>query len=231
MSSLSGTFVRTLLPMISVGFYAFVSCSSPLEQSFHSDHRVFGINKLGPRADFIGYESDSLAIADFQVQADLDSTYTQGEFSLSTRIENRSAVDANRTLKVCLYEGSDLVFSKESELNLKAGSSKEFALESLIQEVKPWSAEDPHCYVLSMGLSDPQSHQNKQFVRKNIGFRNISIQNSQLLVNGEAIDIREISFNGTLTTSRWILAEIPPGAVTCTINTPSRQEIITTPLS
>lgn len=37
------------------------SCSQNEEQVFHSDHRVFGVNKLEPHADYFAYESESLA--------------------------------------------------------------------------------------------------------------------------------------------------------------------------
>jgi beta-galactosidase len=136
-------------------------------------------------------------IADFQVHANLDSSYTHGEFSLSTRVENRSATTAIRSLKVCLYQGSNLLFCKEREIEVEASSSKVIDIESLVKHVKPWSAEDPSCYIMSVALTDPQNKQNDQFIRKNIGFRNISIQNKQLLVNGKAIYIKGVDRHET----------------------------------
>ncbi len=143
------------------------------------------------------YSQPRVAIADFQVHANLDSSYTQGEFSLSTRVENRSSSTANRSLKVCLYQGSKELFCKEREMVVEAGSTKVIDLESMVEDVKPWSAEDPACYVMSVGLTNPHDKQNDQFIQKNIGFRSISIQNNQLLINGKAIYMKGVDRHET----------------------------------
>ncbi|GAG89021.1 unnamed protein product [marine sediment metagenome] len=78
------------------------------------------------------YSQPRVTIADFQVHANLDSSYTHGEFSLGTLVENRSASTANRSLKVCLYQGSKELFCKERKIVVEAGSSKVIDLESLV---------------------------------------------------------------------------------------------------
>jgi beta-galactosidase len=143
------------------------------------------------------YSKPRGAMADFQVYADLDSSYTHGLFSLHTRLENSSDAMARRSLKVCLYLDSNQVFCLEKEIELEAQSSSNLKLDSLLQDVQAWSAEDPNCYVMHIGLFDPQNKQNNQFLRQNIGFRNISIQNNQLLINGEAIYIKGVDRHET----------------------------------
>ena len=44
---------------------ALISFAQPLlkgqEQNLHNDHKVFGVNKLPPHADFFAYETSDLA--------------------------------------------------------------------------------------------------------------------------------------------------------------------------
>ncbi len=143
------------------------------------------------------YCKPRIAIADFQVYAGLDSSYTHGEFTLGYRVENWSASAAMRSIKVCLYQGSKQLLCHEKEIEVEANSSKNFNLESILKNVNPWSAEDPFCYVMSIGLTDRQNQKNNQFIRKNIGFGNISIQDNQLLVNGKAIHIKGVDRHET----------------------------------
>jgi len=143
------------------------------------------------------YRKPQVAMADFQVNADLDSLYTHGEFELNALIENHTGLAARRSVKVQLHQGQNQVFSHEEEIDVLAKASYLINLESTIQWVKQWSAERPDCYVMSIGLQDPENERNNQFVQKNIGFRSIKILNKQLLVNGKAIYIKGVDRHET----------------------------------
>jgi beta-galactosidase len=66
-----------------------------------------------------------------------------------------------------------------------------------LPDIKAWSAEIPFLYHLKISLIDEDNAQNNQFIQKNIGFRNIRIQNQQLLVNGQAIYIKGVDRHET----------------------------------
>ncbi len=63
----------------------------------------------------------------------------------------------------------------------------ELRSETIIPGVNPWSAEAPSLYTLTIHLNDPADPGSAQFIRKQIGFRSVKIQDSQLLVNGKAV--------------------------------------------
>ena len=74
------------------------------------------------------YCKPRIAIADFQVYAGLDSSYTHGEFTLGYRVENWSASAAIRSIKVCLYQGSKQLLCHERGMEVESNSSKNFNL-------------------------------------------------------------------------------------------------------
>ncbi len=143
------------------------------------------------------YTKPKIAITDFHVIADLDNSYQNGVFSNVIEIVNATSKKSIRTLKVqVLYNDVDiLVFEKLVEVN--ANDTVKTEIEELIKDVKQWSAEVPNIYSLNIQLIDEKKENNNQFIRKNIGFRNVHIANNQLLVNGKAIYIKGVDRHET----------------------------------
>jgi beta-galactosidase len=64
-------FIKITLFLPAIGLvFSCINSTTHQKQNLHSDHKVFGVNKLMPRADFLAYESDSLAIADNPLQSE-----------------------------------------------------------------------------------------------------------------------------------------------------------------
>lgn len=143
------------------------------------------------------YTKPKVAITDFQAIADLDSSYQHGIFSTMVEIVNATSENCARNLKVQLTDGSNEVIKLEKLVEVKPNDTSKVRFEAIVQNVKQWSAELPNCYRLEVQLIDEAEGRHNQYIQKNIGFRNVSIKNNQLLVNGKAIYIRGVNRHET----------------------------------
>jgi beta-galactosidase len=143
------------------------------------------------------YARPKVAIADFYVTADLDDTYQNGLFSTVVGVANTSGEKVARTLKVQVLDGDAAVAQNERSIEVNANDTARVEVKELIAEVMQWSAEVPNLYTLTIQLIDEANEANNQFIQKHIGFRNVHIANSQLLVNGKAIYIKGVDRHET----------------------------------
>lgn len=143
------------------------------------------------------YAKPKVAITDFLVVADLDSTYQNGLFSNAVEIVNATSDKSSRTLKVQVFDNGTEVVRFEKLLEIMPNDTTIVDLENIVKDVKQWSAEIPNCYTLHIQLIDEKEEKNNQFIQINIGFRNVHIANNQLLVNGKAIYIKGVDRHET----------------------------------
>lgn len=143
------------------------------------------------------YVKPQLSIADFQVDAGLDELYRNGLFKLQAAIENRSDEIRTCELQIRLSDEDKLLFEDLQTVEVLPGAIAGISSETILEDVKQWSAELPQLYRLSIRLSDPSEPQNSQFIEKMIGFRSVEIRDSQLMVNGRAIVIRGVDRHET----------------------------------
>jgi beta-galactosidase len=143
------------------------------------------------------YARPTVSINDFQVIADLDTTYHHGIFSTTAEIVNNSSHNTTQTLYVKLKDDGNEVMTIKKIIKINAKDTATIKLEEVIENVKQWSAEIPNCYALEIQLIDVADEKQNQYIRKNIGFRNVHIENNQLLVNGKAIYIRGVNRHET----------------------------------
>lgn len=142
------------------------------------------------------YSQPKISIADFKVQSDLDSTFLNADFAVDVLVTNSTANVANKSLVIMVSDlDSNILFNKA--INFSVEDSIWLHTESLIKGVLPWSAEEPNLYQLSFILKDKEDKGQQVLIEKNIGFRNIKIQNNQLLVNGKAIYIKGVDRHET----------------------------------
>lgn len=143
------------------------------------------------------YAKPKVAITDFLVVADLDSTYQNGLFSSTVEMVNPTAEVSTRTLKITVSDKGTEVIRIEKQIEIKAYDIASIEVKELIENVRKWSAEMPNLYTLSLQLIDERRKENNQFIQKHIGFRNVHIANNQLLVNGKAIYIKGVDRHET----------------------------------
>lgn len=143
------------------------------------------------------YAKPQVSIEDLKVIADLDENYENGVLNVDVKIKNKLDQPVERLIQLSLHDTDLSIFEYQKSVIIDGDSIKRFNLSEVFQDIKHWSAETPTLYRLNIQLIDPSNPHNSQFIAKNIGFRNVRIENSQLLVNGEAISIRGVNRHET----------------------------------
>jgi beta-galactosidase len=138
-----------------------------------------------------------LSLVDFQVGAGLDEQYRDGLFRLQAAVENRSDRTRNCEWHVQLINDQRIVFEELQTMEVPPGAIAGMSSETVLKEVKQWSAELPQLYTMRIGVTDPSDPQGSQFIEKKIGFRSVEIKEGQLRVNGRAIHIRGVNRHET----------------------------------
>ena len=126
------------------------------------------------------YSRPKAHIEDIHIGQDLAENFTTGK--LSVNLSTANAKGKNIKLSLCDIEGKT-VWSQEGIL---AGEESTYSAE--LPSIKPWTAETPNLYTLSVTLSDKKG--TIEAVRQRVGFRHIEIKNGQVLLNGQPILIK-----------------------------------------
>ena len=143
------------------------------------------------------YSKPKVSITDLHVQSDLDDQFNDGLFKAKINICNNSNTNAKRHLLTEIVDGEEIIYSIENEIDIGAFDTLTISTESIVDQVKQWSAETPNCYDLKIHLIDEENGRNNEFIQKRIGFRNVRIEHNQLLVNGKAIYIKGVDRHET----------------------------------
>jgi len=133
-------------------------------------------------------------INDFFVIAALDTEYfTTGKLDLEILISGKQKENYPVSAEVSLINADQKIFQDKVDIALSDGKAvAKFNYD--IPNVKKWSAETPDLYSLIISLKD-QKGKNLESVSSKIGFRNVEIKNSQLLVNGVPIYLKGVNLH------------------------------------
>ena len=143
------------------------------------------------------------ALKDFAIVSTLDDTYTDGLLSVRAVLKNTAAEGSEAVLRGTLT-GPDgaVVWSEAQKVGLDAGGTSEVCFESRIPDVRPWSAEHPDLYRLTMTVyADGQA---VETVPYHVGFRKFEIRPSGQLspegrpyvlfyVNGQPVKLKGVN--------------------------------------
>jgi beta-galactosidase len=141
----------------------------------------------GIERDVYVYAANKATLRDFRVTADLENDYRDGLFKAELKIDNNSAQTVAQTVELKLLDGEREVYAETKLVELPAGRTT-VPFGTLIPEVRAWNAEHPHLYRLLITL-------NGESTAIDVGFRNIKIENSQLLVNGKAVLFKGVNLH------------------------------------
>ncbi|ALJ05679.1 beta-galactosidase [Pseudalgibacter alginicilyticus] len=135
-------------------------------------------------------ERNKTHIKDFWSQANLDTSYKNGIFNVDIELENKAnenyivetiLLDSN---KKEVYSASKNVTSGKTTLKFKKN----------IPNVHLWNAENPYLYHLIIQLKT-EDNTLIETVGTEVGFRNVVVENGQLLVNGKAIYVKGVNLH------------------------------------
>ena len=143
------------------------------------------------------YTKPKIFISDYHTNTNLDDKYVNGISHNTVSITNNSTSSAKRQVLLEILDGENSIFTDSKTIDIPANNVIEISSETLIKNVKQWSAEKPDLYILNISLTDEVNPNNNQFIKKNIGFKRVEIKNSQVLFNGKAIYIRGVNRHET----------------------------------
>lgn len=178
-------FVQTGVNNVSVEVYRF-SDGSYLEGQ--DTWRVSGLER-----DVYLYARSKTRITDFFVNADLDSTFKTGLFSVNIDVLDQSTSDETLTVRAKLVEPlrrNRVVFDSTKTVPVDSLSSVQIV--STVKRVKTWTAEEPNIYQLQLSLMNNEG-QVIEALTQQVGFRKVEIKDGNLKVNGVPIMIRGVN--------------------------------------
>jgi beta-galactosidase len=176
---------------ISVQVFRWSDASYMEDQDFW---RLSGIER-----DVYVFASEKIKLKDFTVVADLKNNYKDGVFNLTLEIENNTDTETEKKIHIKLLDGAKEVFS-ETKNSVLASGGNAIIFDKIISNIKTWNAEKPNLYTLLISV-------NGEATAVKVGFRNIKIQNSQVLVNGKPILIKGINLHDHDDTNGHVISE------------------------
>lgn len=165
----------------------------------------------GFERDVYLYARPKIHIQNFFAQAGLDENYTNGTFSLDVEINQTLTKTARRSLQVKVFDGKKIIVDLSSTKKLEQGIQL-FSFESLVPDVRKWTAETPNLYTLQIELKS--GDKTIEIIRRKIGFRTSEIKNGLLQINGVPITIRGVNRhehdieNGRIITEESMIKDI-----------------------
>lgn len=144
--------------------------------------RISGIER-----DVYLYARPAIQINDYFVKPGLTNNYRDGTLDLNIDLKNISSKKQRIKLHVEITQNNESIYANTQKIELTPeNNSKTIHFSKQLGTVKPWTAETPNLYTLTMVLSDIKGNVLEAISRK-IGFRVSEIKNGRMLVNGQTI--------------------------------------------
>jgi beta-galactosidase len=149
--------------------------------------RISGIER-----DVFLWAAPKTHIYDFFAKARLYNNYNNGILTTEVEIRNFKKPDyKDYQIVLSVYnEQSELVKDMKTGFGNK-GEKMTLNLETILGNVKKWTAETPYLYTLVLELK--RRDKSLERISTKIGFRTVEIKNAQLLVNGIPILIKGVN--------------------------------------
>jgi beta-galactosidase len=163
------------------------------------DHwRLSGIHR-----DVYLTAAPKVQLYDFFVKTQLDENYEHADLEIRPRIKKYEEVDLKQyTLEATLMDESGKRVNEDTlKVNLNRIYNEWYGqrdkppfaiMSSMVKNPQKWSAEHPHLYTLVFELKDPDGKLLEARSTR-VGFREISIVDGAVLVNGEEILIKGVN--------------------------------------
>jgi beta-galactosidase len=150
--------------------------------------RISGIER-----DVFIYAQPKVRIQDFDIQATLDKTYTEGFLNISVDLQNHEKYNKELFVSYHLFDTDNyLIAEQQNNTAVSPKKRKTTRFSTNVINPKKWSAEHPNLYTLRITTKDTNGKLIETTERK-IGFRKVEITNGLLLVNGQRITLKGVN--------------------------------------
>ncbi len=151
----------------------------------------------GIERDVYLYSQPKVYISDYHAYTNLDDSYTNGIFSGTISVNNKTNDVVSRIVRLELLDTNETIITTEKTIEIPKNSKTDVIFNDIVKEVRKWSAENPNLYRLHITLEDSTNAENNQYLKRNIGFKSVEIKNSQVLFNGKPIYIKGVDRHET----------------------------------
>lgn len=144
------------------------------------------------------YSVPVVHIRDFEIRTDLDGSYRNAEFEVKAWISNFSETAVwNISVDVTLIDPDKTIikpdiFMSGTSKYIESGSESLIKIKKKIENPLKWTAETPNLYTVILILKDNKGNI-IEMESCRFGFREVEIEDGQLLVNGEPIFIKGVN--------------------------------------
>jgi beta-galactosidase len=160
--------------------------------------RISGIER-----DVYLYAAPPVRIRDFFAHTPLDEEYKNGLLSLDVEVSSEPASGGKKpslsayTLRAgLLTDSGQPLFQKDITFTLPPSGEKTVSFSQEIEGIKPWTAETPNLYRLTLELLD-KNHRTVEALTTMVGFRSVVIKNGQLLINDQPVYFKGVNRHET----------------------------------
>lgn len=134
--------------------------------------------------DVFVYAQPQNALWDIEINTSFGKSYTEGTLSVSGVLTNTTSQLPNFSLS--LFDSNGIaVFEKTVQPKMSSGIAT-FKVDEIVKNPQLWSAETPNLYRLIFEIEG-------RYYQQLVGFRDVKVENGQLLVNGQPIKIKGVN--------------------------------------
>ena len=150
----------------------------------------------GVYRDVFLYSTDSAYLQDVHAEAGLDGTFKHGTLSVTAKLGFSEMPVAEHRARIQLHDAAgNAVFKKPPEGAVSPSYRQQYyelCLDATVRNVKPWSAELPNLYCLTVALLDAKGRVVEATAMR-VGFRTVRVAKRQLLINGQPVLIKGVN--------------------------------------
>ena len=141
----------------------------------------------GIQRDVYVYARPKSRIKDFTLTSELTNNYTAGNFNLDLIIHNPKR---GYSVDVTILDNNEKIAGFKNRL--KSSGDSIINLSTILDDVKPWNAEQPNLYQLLVTYKDSKGREIESFGHL-FGFRSVEMRNGLFLLNNQPIKFKGVN--------------------------------------
>ncbi len=153
----------------------------------HSGWRLSGLNR-----DVYLYVQPKIRVRDVVVSTSLDPSYSTGLLQTALLLKSELLNEHTVTVFYDLYDPSGNIIRKENrDVSIDMRGEDTVRFHSSINDVEQWNSETPNLYTAVFSIK--RSGRYTEYASVKIGFREVKIEGTKLLINGKAPLIKGVN--------------------------------------